>query len=245
MKRNGICYYCGSPATSREHIPPRLLFRRTGCDSIVVPSCDLHNTQKSGSDQAVANALVNGIRRLPKRGTRPTSQVAQQAIERLSRNLHRSKRLVSEFRLDGAKSPCLTYLHAEAAFPRWMRQITAGLVCDVAGPVSATVDWDSAIVWSPSYVRSREPAISAGRLLKELEEARDLRDKANSLEWERGWSARPKPYPREIYRFEFICSADEVVFRHVFFEQYEVFVLFQATAGVLEGIGRRAGSPGF
>ncbi|MCE1061859.1 hypothetical protein LU646_28880 [Pseudomonas alloputida] len=54
------CYMCSAIATSSEHVPPRCLFpekkyldetddqRR---DLITVPSCDKHNTQKSGDDE--------------------------------------------------------------------------------------------------------------------------------------------------------------------------------------------------
>jgi hypothetical protein len=54
-----ICYMCESQATSREHVPPQCLFpelKDLPSDSdhrknlITVPSCDLHNLQKSSDD---------------------------------------------------------------------------------------------------------------------------------------------------------------------------------------------------
>jgi hypothetical protein len=52
------CYYCGGLVQSKEHIPPRQMFKLFQCDSITVPSCDEHNTRKSGHDQAIVNALL-------------------------------------------------------------------------------------------------------------------------------------------------------------------------------------------
>lgn len=53
------CYYCGCPATSNEHVPPRCMFPEQkdtlGIDYrknlITVPSCDEHNLRKSKADE--------------------------------------------------------------------------------------------------------------------------------------------------------------------------------------------------
>ena len=53
------CYYCGAPATSVEHVPPRCIFPEMKDSSnvdyrknlITVPSCDEHNSLKSKDDE--------------------------------------------------------------------------------------------------------------------------------------------------------------------------------------------------
>jgi len=53
------CYMCDRPATSREHVPPKCLFpdkRDIGRKNfrknlITVPSCKLHNSEKSSDDE--------------------------------------------------------------------------------------------------------------------------------------------------------------------------------------------------
>ena len=56
--RTDKCYYCGEPAMSEEHVPPKCLFpeqKDTGKDYrknlITVPSCDKHNAGKSCDDE--------------------------------------------------------------------------------------------------------------------------------------------------------------------------------------------------
>lgn len=59
------CYMCDSPATSREHVPPKCLFPerkdipeenyRQGL--ITVPSCDAHNSQKCADDEFLMVSL--------------------------------------------------------------------------------------------------------------------------------------------------------------------------------------------
>src|SRR5207244_12042286 len=60
------CYMCESPATSREHVPPKNLFpeaKDTGgkdyrLNLITVPSCDLHNSAKNLDDEFLMFSLA-------------------------------------------------------------------------------------------------------------------------------------------------------------------------------------------
>lgn len=63
------CYFCGKPATSREHVPPLCLFpEKKDLDDeadyrknlITVPSCDAHNSKKSKNDEYLLLILVHG-----------------------------------------------------------------------------------------------------------------------------------------------------------------------------------------
>ncbi len=58
--RSNLCYYCGSPATGDEHVPPKCLFPKPKDTAskednrrnlIKVPSCDVHNLFKSKDDE--------------------------------------------------------------------------------------------------------------------------------------------------------------------------------------------------
>lgn len=69
------CYWCGKPKTSREHVPPKCVFPKLKDaphlgnqrqQLIRVPSCDLHNSEKSGDDEYLmcilsVNILNNDI----------------------------------------------------------------------------------------------------------------------------------------------------------------------------------------
>ena len=47
-----ICYFCGNEATTREHVPPKGFFPKNQRRNLItVPSCSIHNTQKSGNDE--------------------------------------------------------------------------------------------------------------------------------------------------------------------------------------------------
>ncbi|MGC5772399.1 hypothetical protein [Paenibacillus pabuli] len=63
------CYWCGKQAISREHVPPRCLFpadkdvkkifnQSFRSELITVPSCDEHNSLKSGEDEYLMACLT-------------------------------------------------------------------------------------------------------------------------------------------------------------------------------------------
>lgn len=59
MQDENQCYMCDDPSSSKEHVPPRCLFPEKKDsdgidyrkDLITVPSCDLHNMNKSKDDE--------------------------------------------------------------------------------------------------------------------------------------------------------------------------------------------------
>lgn len=59
------CYMCDSPATSREHVPPKCLFpeqkdipgENLRLGLITVPSCEEHNSKKSADDEFLMVSL--------------------------------------------------------------------------------------------------------------------------------------------------------------------------------------------
>ena len=52
MVRTETCAYCGKPATTRDHVPPKKLFPRPWPDDLItVPACDTCNNVPSGDDE--------------------------------------------------------------------------------------------------------------------------------------------------------------------------------------------------
>lgn len=60
------CYFCGQPKTSLEHAPPKCIFpaqkdannKDHRKNLIKVPSCDIHNTEKSEDDEYLMMVLA-------------------------------------------------------------------------------------------------------------------------------------------------------------------------------------------
>lgn len=87
---------CDNEATTQEHVPPRCLFpkesdlsngRNLRCDLITVPSCDEHNSKKSGDDEYLMYTLVMNL---------PANEIAQhQFSTKIQRAIERNPSLIS------------------------------------------------------------------------------------------------------------------------------------------------------
>lgn len=72
MDKTSYCYWCGKPATSKEHVPPKCLFPEQKdikdiydesfrIDLITVPSCNEHNMKKSNDDEYLMTCLAGRV----------------------------------------------------------------------------------------------------------------------------------------------------------------------------------------
>jgi hypothetical protein len=55
------CAYCGAPATSVDHVPPKNLFPTDRAGLITVPACDEHNGKRSDLDERFRNYIATHI----------------------------------------------------------------------------------------------------------------------------------------------------------------------------------------
>ncbi len=101
------CYMCDAAATSNEHVPPRCLFPKTkeleeGEDLrrelITVPSCDLHNAEKSLDDEflmiSISGIVGNnsiGYRHYHGRSSRALRKRSKSFLDRIMTNRRRVK----------------------------------------------------------------------------------------------------------------------------------------------------------
>lgn len=86
------CYMCSSLKTSVEHVPPKGLFPKQsdlphGVDLrkqlITVPSCNLHNSEKSKDDEYLMYALVFGIQNNQTAVTQVKTKISRALVKRV------------------------------------------------------------------------------------------------------------------------------------------------------------------
>lgn len=197
-----VCYYCGQEATGQEHVPPGQMFKGFDCDSITVPSCEAHNASKCGDDQTIIDLLMRGVDW--QRTRAPISQDAQEALLLRSSSFSYTKHRIDHAKLvDHPMLPEIPYLEPETDIHGWMQHVVAGLVFDGVGFHDASVDWSTAFVFSPGFVRREKiPTLSPKECTEWLNEIVEMADGADrSFEWFEGWSGQPRPYPRDVFFF--------------------------------------------
>lgn len=212
------CYYCGAqPPSSKEHAPVKSMFEPFDCDSITVPSCDKHNSQKNLDDRAIMEFAVPKVS-------------------------HTQEVTLQPFVADpsGELNTSLTHIDQTERIITWTRQLTAALIWSVTGNFDKSINWDEAMIWSPEYVIGKGPSSIADAVSK-LTRLRAIKSEINKLavKWWPGWSSFPKRYPSDIYRFEisFLPSLDlllcdksnEIIFRHWFYGAFSIYAWFTAS----------------
>lgn len=54
------CYFCGRPSIGAEHVPPKSFFIKGKRENLItVPSCELHNQDKSKDDEYIRSLLLS------------------------------------------------------------------------------------------------------------------------------------------------------------------------------------------
>lgn len=234
MARPRVCYYCGRRATTQEHVPPRLMFRAFDCDSITVPACAQHNTEKSGSDQAIVHGLLLTLEQ--SMGAWPRSEEVTRALEAAERGFSSTKRNAFPAPLlddpDGkyAGLPDVGFVRPCVGASDWIRQLTAALVYDGAQAFDSTIRWAEVAPFSPSLIGCEEPTpLPPNVVLGIFARNRQVEDVLNTHEWHEGWSAKPRPYPSAIFKFLVAFTGAEVLFRYRFYDTFDWYIAFRAS----------------
>jgi hypothetical protein len=228
------CYYCGAPACSDEHVPPKQMFKGFSCDSITVPSCEDHNNSKGGQDQAIVSAflipLCNRTEKYSVGGDiLKAINIAKPSFERAKRSAH-SIPFLKNPPPTLKDLPNVAYVVPAIDTHAWIRQLTAGLVYDGIKQFDSTIDWSEASVWSPDYMATRRPeSVDLGPATTVMKKNTEQQEQLERLNWIKGWAANPTSYPTSIFSFQLSFGLDrEIMFRHRFYNHYTWYARFLA-----------------
>lgn len=253
--RNKPCYFCGAPGPStKEHVPPKTLTSVVQCDRITVPSCEEHNSSKSGTDQAITQALVRGIDQIRSFGIRldvPDSlneliRVTSPEYSRTQASVYLA-RICS--RLPRGLDFDLPYLRQHVDIADWVVKATAALVWSITGTHDNGCDWARAWTWSPSYFPA-PVAMQPRELNDRIKEKRYLLNLfEGDARWFSGWVPGRRPYPSELYNFRVGVENESasrqfmVSFRHQFLSSYIYYCRLSTSALVRDAIFQFSGGP--
>lgn len=239
------CYYCGAPACSDEHVPPKQMFRGFSCDSITVPSCEDHNNSKGGHDQAIVSAFL--IPLCDRKDKYSVEDDVLKAIQIAQPSFVRTKRRARSIPLLKDRPPALkdlpnvAYVVPSIDTRAWIRQITAGLVYDGIQCFDSTINWPKTMVWSPDYIATKQPGpLDLKQATSVMKQNTENQEQLELLNWVSGWSAQPRSYPTVIYSFELFFGLDpEVLFRHRFYNHYTWYARFVAAPETVDMLKER------
>ncbi len=235
------CYYCGKRATTKEHLPPKQMFKAFECDSITVPSCSEHNCSKSGEDQAIVSTFLMSFKNSLKMNQLINPKVKDAVLEALpsfefTKNRVESRHLFQSIKNELSNIPEIGFIKSPIKIKNWINTLTAGLVYDALNYFDENIEWEKMDCWSPDYVPSTNKVTDLDKYhtLKLIKDFGLWFDKKNK--WILGWSAYPIQYPKEIYHFYVSINVDEIIFKHCFYQSYTWFAELKSSNKLNEKI---------
>lgn len=245
------CYFCGSKATSREHIPPKLLFRGFHCDRITVPSCDKHNTQKSGDDQAIVSAFLRSLDYWKTLYAFPYHEDIEKAIRIGRSSFERTKKSVfqTKFSTDPPSKNLVSdivIVSPKIGVDSWMQQMAAGLTFDALGRPSPEIDWASSEVYGSGWIYTADPNLFRQDDLRRQHTAiRDLDTIFGNVSWLPGWSSKPRAYPQNIYQFHYGFADNYMALKHIFYQNMSVYNIILVPSSSIANLEQKFASRKF
>jgi hypothetical protein len=201
------------------------MFKGWACDSITAPSCEKHNSAKSGHDQAIVSALL-----MPLAGSGDLFDLepdVRAAIERARSSFQYAKRNALDVPLlkDPPESisrlPNVSYLQPLVNVKAWVKQLTAAVVWNALQKRDSGIIWDEVIAWSAEWMESDDSSsVSTADAVAVVRKKQAIKAQLEEWSWAEGWSAHPRRYPAVIYRFWLHFKPEEVIFKHQFYSLY-------------------------
>jgi hypothetical protein len=225
------------------------MFEAFDSDSITVPSCNAHNTDKNLDDQAVIAFFMQGLYYVLARGSvSPNSLRAMVAsFEKVAETRGIDLRPLIEGH-DDLSFP-MSHIESAQVIKAWIRQLTAAICWSAVGNHVPDVDWAAAPLFSPNFHLGDDPR-TLDEAADEIQRVRWLiaSESRAAVHWWRGWSAYPKAYPPDIYRFELSFlpgrylvdpnSRNQFLLRHWFYGEFSWSVLVDGSADLKTSLQR-------
>ncbi|MDB5049248.1 MAG: hypothetical protein JWO30_2319 [Fibrobacteres bacterium] len=243
------CYYCGEPAISDEHIPPKQIFDGFDCDKIVVPSCMYHNVGKSFYDACILMGMLKSLDEFIISGLAndltPNILKSIELVQDKFPHVKKGMRIIEIFQEGqpgSEKKMKSAFVDADIDHYKWARLLTAGLIWDATEEYQEELDWNEESGVLDNYFReSTEKGLTATDLIESDREKQKHMTAYGAATWIEGWSAISKPYPRDLYNFRFVYgSLGHLHFEHTFFLKYKIWVHVKASPELAEKVKIKA-----
>jgi hypothetical protein len=213
------CYYCGNKKTSREHLPPQQIFRGFKVDCMTVPSCDKHNTKKTGDDEAIVKSMLMAL----EKGDVSLNDDVKLALEIVKQHFHQVKRKASERTLYKHKDKDYNFiiLSPEVDLSDWIRKLSAGLIYYKTKFFDCNNQFANSIVFERNSYHNHETPKDLSFYEEEYNRKMELVRLLENVDWINGWNDTKNIYPETLYAFYYSFIGEKsIIIKHIFYQQF-------------------------
>jgi hypothetical protein len=219
-----VCYFCGEMANSKEHLPPKQIFKGFKINRITVPSCYKHNTDKSGEDEAIVKAMLLSIENSDNKNYSPE---LLKALNIVKGHYGQVKRTVTEERLYSDYNKNIVCLNSLIDLNNWIKELSAGMIYYKTNYFDKNNDFlKSQVFERNSY--SKNTMLKLSDFENERKEKIKLQNLFESGIWNAGWIPQGF-YPRNLYYFEYRIIGEKILIKHKFYTYYTYYNMINLT----------------
>jgi hypothetical protein len=215
------CYFCGKKANSKEHIPPKQMFKGFNINRMTVPSCNDHNTNKSGEDESIIKAMLMAIE---KSKNNNLNQEMLIALDEVKGHYEQVKKKVTEEKVYVDYDKEIVCLDVSIKLDHWIKELSAGMIHYKIKCFDVNNKYDdSKVVERNSYSKNIA-------YLKDFEKERNEKIKLQKLIeigiWCDGWIPK-NGYPENLYFFKYKFRNSSIIIKHIFYKSFVYYNLIE------------------
>lgn len=231
------CYFCGQPGSTTEHLPPKQLFPNGQYDRITVPSCDVHNTQKSNIDDVVIKFLMSIVIDKIK-----TQKVSRHLMDLIKKNMGHINEHEKKFEQNSVLYPdslvkgvsFRSLISGEDMF-RWAAQIAVGLLSFANKGHDPDFNYSRVLVESNSFDTKGSSKYSPEEFFEKRNHVIDLENAYRKKAWFNGPLKGPRTYPNEVFLWKANLEATKIT---VWIEMLTYFIWWVQIEAPLSNVNK-------
>jgi hypothetical protein len=212
-----LCYFCGKKKTSKEHIPPKQIFKGFKINKMTVYSCDEHNSERSGKDEAIIKSMLLAIKN--SNNVTITTELSQ-ALNEVKDHYNQVKKTVTKEKIIIDSNEDTVCLDVSIDLDNWIRQLSAGMIYHKIKYFDNGNDFvNSKVFERNSYSKNKK---SFEDFQNERNKKIELQIMSEMGEWSNSWIPN-NCYPENLYFFRYKIIDNFILIKHVF---YKCFVFY-------------------
>ena len=222
------CYFCGCKlgkySKSREHIPPKQIFKDFEYIPFTVPSCHEHNIGKCGEDEAIIKGFLISLSL--QQGNFDFNDDVKKAIKIAFPNFNQVKKNVIEINLlnDHEEiNTSVSYLSENINLGDWIIKLSAGILYTALKEYDQEIPYKNARVFNSTFSRAGIDGLNSEEYLSSFYEKEEIISKLRNLKWVPGWKSGKNNYPETLYSFFYNCSNIGLIIKHRFYQEFTFY----------------------
>jgi len=217
------CYYCGTKASNKEHLPPKQFFRGFHVDRLTVYSCEKHNNKKCFDDEVIVKSMLLALEKY----SIVKNEDIKLSLDIVRPHHNQVKNKISEKTLYKQNNIDYNFivLNPDVNLNDWIKKLSAGLIWYNTKFFDPDNRFDDSFVFERNSYPSYETPKDLTFFEKDYKRKIELINIIENGNWINGWNDKKVIYPETIYAFYYKFIGKKFIIKHIFYKQFTFYNL--------------------